>query len=114
MPHLVFTVTGAPPYRTTPPNAGERAGQIGRRERLVQSALRALAAAGLTEPWLGEVGLSMVFRRGDSLGDPLNLLAGTASLLEAIAYLNDRQIVELSYREEAGPPEEYEVRLDLR
>lgn len=114
MPRIQFTIEGAPPYRVTPPNARERASQIERRERLVQSTLSALARAGLKEPWLGDVGLAIVFRRDESFGDALNLLAGTASLLEAIAYLNDRQIVELSYREEVGPPEEYELVLDLR
>lgn len=114
MPKISFRAPGAPPYRVTPPNAKERESQIGRRERLVQAALAALAAAEVREPWLGDVGLSLVFRRGDSFGDPLNLLAGTASLLEAIAYLNDRQIVELHYREEDGPPEEYEIELNLR
>ena len=114
MTKISFQVPGAPPYRVTPPNARERESQIGRRERLVQAALAALAEAGIREPWLGDVGLSVVFRRDESLGDALNLVAGTASLLEAIAYLNDRQIVELHYREEAGPPEDYQVELDLR
>lgn len=114
MPNVRFTVAGAPPYRVTPPNAREREGQITRRERLVKAAQAAFAAAGLAEPWLGDVGLTLRFRRDESYGDALNLLAGTASLLEAIAYLNDRQIVELHYDESSGSPEEYEVELDLR
>ncbi len=114
LPTISFTVTGAPPYRVTPPHPKEREAQIGRRERLVQAALAALAEAGIREPWMGDVGLSIVFRRDESFGDPLNLLAGTASLLEAIAYLNDRQIVEIHYREEDGTPEQYQVELDLR
>ena len=114
MPRISFSVSGAPPYRVTPPNPKERQAQIGRRERLVQAALAALAQAGLREPWMGDVALSIIFRRDDSFGDALNLLAGTASLLEAIAYLNDRQIVELHYREQDGAPEQYEVDLDLR
>lgn len=111
---IEFRVSGTPPYRLTPPNARERENQIARRERLIQGALAALAAAGIREPWLGDVGLSVEFQRDESFGDPLNLIAGTASVLEAIAYLNDRQIVEVHYVETAGAPEEYRVKLDLR
>lgn len=126
-----FEVRGLPPLKTEALSifaAGHR--QAGRVRALLEAACAAAQRTGWTA-LTGPVGLDVVLRRppGHHSGDATNLLGGIADVLQdkrrrggaslthlgvlvdVALYVDDRQIRQLTYREEEATEPSYTVRV---
>jgi len=104
--NVEFLVRGIPPYKSTPADSLES-----ERQRSYRESLRSEAQRYFEEPIIGDVRMEIYYTRAKGRADPANIIGGVADALEGIAYINDRQLVEIHYREEKGRIDEYLVRI---
>jgi len=104
--NVEIPVRGIPPYKSTPADSLER-----KRQRSYRESLRSEAQKHFKEPIMGDVRMEIYYTRAKGRADPANIIGGVADALEGIAYINDRQLVEIHYREEKGRIDEYLVRI---
>ena len=113
MRHIAFEVDGSPPYKQTPADVSEAARQKQRRELLQREARRAAADAVIECPLDGQVSMSITYLRARGRTDAANIIGGIADGLQGIAYVNDSQVTEVHYIEEAAKEESYSVTISL-
>jgi len=104
--NVEIPVRGIPPYKSIPADSSERKKQRSYRERL-----RSEAQKHFKEPIMGDIRMEIYYTRAKGRADPANIIGGVADALEGIAYINDRQLVEIHYREEKGRIDKYLVRI---
>ena len=95
-----------PPYKQTPAGASERKNQKAYRDALVAEARRSFP-----QPREGRIRIDVSYSRASGRADAMNILGGIADSLQGIAYLNDRQIVNVNYSERKARTDQYTVRL---
>jgi len=98
----------SPPYKQLPADLGKLENQ-----RLYRQGMRVEASRHFSEPTMGEVRVEIVYTRAEGRSDAASIIGGIIDSLRGIAYANDRQVVEVHYREKRGRADEYSVRVSL-
>jgi len=103
-----FVVKRKPPYKQLPADPLKRENQ-----RLYRQNMQSEASRHFPEPTIGEVKIEIVYTRAEGRHDAANIIGGIIDSLQGIAYVNDRQVVEVHYYEKRGRADEYSVRISL-
>lgn len=103
---IEFKVKGKPPYKQAPADSSERINKKTYRDSLIAEAKK-----HFTQPNRAELKIDVSYLRGDGRADAMNIIGGIADSLEGIAYHNDRQLVEVHYRERRAVADEYVIRI---
>lgn len=101
-----FSVKSRPPYKQTPADANERMNQ-----QAYRTALIAEAKKHFVEPASGNLRIEINYGRARGVMDSANIIGGIADVLQGIAYINDRQLVEVHYSEQKAGDDGYAVRI---
>jgi len=99
-----FLVRGKPPYKQAPADPSEQENQ-----RTYRQNLEAEARRHFPETISREVRIEIIYTRAKGCSDAPNIIGGIIDSLQGIAYDNDRQVVEIHYRENRGPIDQYSV-----
>jgi len=59
------------------------------------------------------VKIEIVYARAEGRSDAASIIGGKVDSLQGIAFVNDRQVVEVHYHEKRGRADEYSVRVSL-
>ena len=105
---MEFHVTGFPPYKQTPVDGVEKGHQVERARLLSEAASRS------SQQLEGRVALAIRYKRKAGRSDAANIIGGIADTLQGICYVNDSQLKEIHYTEEAGDEDEYWVVVEER
>lgn len=100
----VLQVREIPPYKQTPADRRERQNQEMRADALKVEANRQFGSL-----LRGNLRLTIEYHRHRGRSDAANIIGGIADALNKIAYDDDRQIVEIHYREAKGDVDWYQV-----
>ena len=103
----VLQVKEIPPYKQTPADRHERQSQEKR-----ANALMVEANSQFGSLLRGNVRLTIEYHRYRGRSDAANIIGGIADALNRIAYDDDRQIVEIHYREAKGDVDWYQVAIE--
>lgn len=101
-----FSVKSRPPYKQAPADANERKNQQSYRMALI-----AEAKIHFAKPASGNLRMEIKYGRGRGAMDSANIIGGIADTLQGIAYLNDRQLVEVHYFEQKEGEDAYSIRI---
>jgi len=93
-----------PPYKQTPAGRRERQNQEIRAHALKVEADRQFGSL-----LRGNVRLRIEYHRHSGRSDVANIIGGIADALNRIAYADDKQIIEIHYREVKGDVDWYQV-----
>lgn len=100
-------IVDIPPYKQAPADIHEKENQKKRAE-----ALKTEAEKLFENPMRGKVHLKVEYHRHKGRSDAANIIGGIADALNKIAYVDDKQIVEIHYHEALGKVDEYWVEID--
>ena len=104
---LTFRVDAKPPWKQTPADAWEKGRQAVRKEALQ---IQAQAAVNGMPALTARCSVSIRYVRKTGQGpDGGNIVGGVLDALEGIVFINDRQVVDISYAEHPGTEDWYQV-----
>jgi len=101
-----FSIRSKPPYKQAPANSSEKENQ-----KLYRQNLEIEARNHFSKPIKGNIRIEITHTRAKGRSDAANIVGGIADALQGIGFEDDRQIVEIHYREEKGNMDSYLVRI---
>lgn len=103
---ISFIVNTRPPYKQSPADPREKDNQRDRLESLKKIAREKL---GDRSPLESSCAVHVRYIRALGASDAGNIINGILDGLQGIAFLDDRQVVEVSYKESRGTHDQYAV-----
>ena len=106
MRSVTFVVNSVPPWKQTPADDGEKCRQYERRCALQEEARKIFAGLQM---FSGCCAVIIRYSRNAGRADGANIIGGILDGLQGIAYQNDKQVTEITYREWSGDQDWYQV-----
>jgi|YelNatPaOPRAMG01_1025707.scaffolds.fasta_scaffold209998_1 Holliday junction resolvase RusA-like endonuclease len=106
MRSVTFVVNSAPPWKQAPANKAEKRRQCERLQVLREKAGEVFADLPMIS---GHCAVIIRYSRNVGRADGANIIGGILDGLRGIAYQDDRQVTEITYREWAGDQDWYQV-----
>jgi len=104
--YVEFSIQGKPPYKQAPADSSERENQ-----KLYRHNLEIEARKHFPEMMKGDIKMEIFYTRAKGRSDAANNIGGIADTLQGIAFADDKQVVEIHYREKRGITDAYSIKI---